>query len=270
METREELLQELAKIKKWEKGQKDLWIWDKIARLPFKLLDKVTPKFIHEKIGEYLDELGLYIQTGGKYLVSQKEILKLIQKETKKTIHSLADIKALPLHTIDQLALKIIEQRKTFATLQGASTGFGGLFTLVIDIPAILGISLKTLQEIAILYGYDPNDKHERIFIVKCLQFTSSDIVGKRAILDELSNHDKKDEHMSKVMMSQLQGWREVVLSYRDQFGWKKLFQIIPIAGALFGAFTNRSMVHELGETGMMLYKKRVIQERLNEQVKEK
>ena len=51
----------------------------------------------------------------------------------------------------------------------------------------ILGTALKTLQEIAIIHGYDPNDKMERIFIVKCLQFTSADIVGKEAILQELS-----------------------------------------------------------------------------------
>lgn len=49
METREELLAALAGISAWEKEQNKLMIWDRITRLPFKLLDKVTPKVIHEK-----------------------------------------------------------------------------------------------------------------------------------------------------------------------------------------------------------------------------
>ncbi|HJV31309.1 MAG TPA: EcsC family protein, partial [Bacillales bacterium] len=53
------------------------------------------------------------------------------------------------------------------------------------------------------------------------------------------------------------------VYTYRDQFGWKKLFQMIPIAGIIFGAFTNRSMINDLSETGIMLYRKRKILERL-------
>ncbi len=63
--------------------------------------------------------------------------------------------------------------------------------------------------------------------------------------------------------MSQLQGWREVVYTYRDNFGWKKLFQMVPVAGMIFGAFINRSMISDLSEAGMMLYRKRKILERL-------
>ena len=95
---------------------------------------------------------------------------------------------------MDQTVEKLTGNRKRLATIQGASTGVGGIFTLTIDIPLLLGIQLKTLQDIAICYGYDPNDKKERLFIVKCLQFVSADIVGKQAILNQLSRFDDHDE----------------------------------------------------------------------------
>lgn len=133
-----------------------------------------------------------------------------------------------------------------------------------LDIPFLLGLQLKTLQDIAICYGYDPNDKKERLFIIKSLQFISSDIVGKQVILAQLSKFDSQDEETKREVLSELQGWREVVLSYRDQFGWKKMFQMIPIAGLVFGAFINRSAINDIGEAGMMLYRKRRIVERLN------
>jgi len=265
METREDLLNELTVIEKWENDQSDLWIWDRIGRLPFKILDKITPQFIHNKVGNLLEEIGSYIQNGGSYLIKEHNLFEKIEKETGKPITQVSDIEDIPLATMDKLSQELTGQRKKFAAIQGASTGIGGIFTLALDVPALMGISLKTLQEIAILHGYDPNEKSERIFMIKCLQFSSADIVGKRAILNELSSYYQQGSGSSE-MMSQLQGWREVVYTYRDQFGWKKLFQMVPIAGMIFGAFTNRSMINDLAETGIMLYRKRRILERLEQE----
>jgi hypothetical protein len=266
MESKDELLKELEMIEKWEKNQNGLWFWEKFSRLPFKILDKLTPKFIHEKIGVLLDEIGAYVQSGGKYLTIEKNLFNMIEKEIDLPIHTVLDIKDLPLSLMDKVSKEVIEKRKKFAAIQGATTGVGGIFTLAIDIPALLAVSLKTLQEIAIIYGYDPNEKNERIFIIKVLQFSMADVIGKRAILDELSNYYRREEQESGEMMSQLQGWREVVYTYRDQFGWKKLFQMVPLAGIIFGAFTNRSMIKDLSEAGIMLYRKRRILERLEEE----
>ncbi|WP_404452061.1 EcsC family protein [Virgibacillus necropolis] len=264
IESQDFLLDELKKIEDWEEDQKGLWFWEKLGRLPFALLDKVTPKFVQEKVGTIIDELGNYIHTGGDYLVKEETVLKKFKhKETEKGQLSLYDVQHFPLNEMDDVANGIRTSKTKLATVQGATTGIGGIFTLSIDIPFLIGISLKVLQEIAISYGYDPNDKTERVFIVKCLQFTSSDIVGKKAILEDLSAY--QTEKQNKQMASQLQGWREVIYTYRDNFGWKKLFQMIPIAGIIFGAFLNRSTVGDVAETGMMLYRKRRILERMNQ-----
>jgi len=45
----------------------------------------------------------------------------------------------------------------------------------------------------------------------------------------------------------------------------KKLFQMVPIAGMIFGAFINRSSIVDVAETGMMLYRKRRIVEPINQ-----
>ncbi|MFK9094577.1 EcsC family protein [Bacillus salipaludis] len=266
MESADFLKGELKKINKWEKDQKGLWFWEKIGRLPFVFLDKLTPKFIQDKIGLMIDELGSFIQTGGQYLISEKSILKKFtakDSSMERDIIIIDQLEQVPLSKMDEVAKEIKNSRTNMATIQGATTGIGGLFTLAIDIPLLLGLSLKVLQEISLCYGYDPKNRSERIFIVKCLQFTSSDIVGKKAILEDLSAFNQ-DKHNTR-MMSQLQGWREVVTTYRDNFGWKKLFQMVPIAGMIFGAFINRSSIGDVAETGMMLYRKRRIVERINQ-----
>ncbi|MCM3388439.1 EcsC family protein [Ureibacillus chungkukjangi] len=264
MESKEQLEHYLVEIEKWEDDQKGLFFWEKIGRLPFKVIDKLTPKFIQAKIGILVNELGSYIHTGGKYLISEKLMLKKIQKNTSYSIDTFEDIGKMPIEDMIQLSEKLQSERSKLATVQGASTGFGGVFTLVIDIPVILGMALKTLQEIAIIHGYNPNEKQERVFIVKCLQFASADIVGKEAILNELSMLNKKKD-TAESMISQLKGWQEVFFTYRDNFGWKKLFQMVPIAGMVFGAIINKGMMDDVSEAGKMLYRKRRIYEKLHE-----
>ncbi|TYS32307.1 EcsC family protein [Bacillus pumilus] len=265
MEEREWLKAQLKEIEKWEKDQQKVWFWEKLSRLPFQMLDKLTPAFIQKKIGVLLDEMGHYIQTGGAYLTSEKGIIHQFQKKcADDSIQRIEDIEKAPIEIMDAIGEHMGKNRTNLATVQGATTGVGGIFTLAADIPAVLGLSLKTLQDIAVTYGYDPKNKEERVFIIKCLQLNSADVVGKKSILKELrSFHASEEKHEN--MISQIQGWREVVYNYRDSFGWKKLFQLVPIAGILFGAVSNRSQLKGIAETGMMQYRKRRIVTRLDE-----
>ncbi|MDF2681085.1 MAG: hypothetical protein K0R47_2275 [Brevibacillus sp.] len=264
IDTQETLLQELKEVEAWEKEQKDLWFWEKLGRLPFVLLDRITPNFVREKLGTAVDEMAAFLETGGTYLVKDEAVYsRLRTRMVQGQMLGVQEAAEVPMTIMNDVAKEMKESRATFATVQGATTGIGGIFTLALDIPLLLGTSLKVLQEMALCYGYRPEEKRERLFVVKCLQFASSDIVGKKAILEELAQFD--NPAAQKDVMAQLQGWREVVVTYTENFGWKKLFQMVPIAGILFGAYLNRSTVQDVAEAGMMLYRKRRILERLRQ-----
>ncbi|MCM3342790.1 EcsC family protein [Paenibacillus sp. MER TA 81-3] len=271
-EQRAELEQALKEIETWEQEQRDLSILEKIGRMPFTLLDRFTPKGLQQKIAELLDELGSYLHTGGNYLVQEKSVLKKLhanwQEADPATAGQYAEpdialVEAMPLAVCDRVAEQVREANKTMAFAQGATTGFGGIFTLAIDIPAVLGLGLKVLQETAICYGYHPNDVRERVFIVKCMQLATSDVVGKRAILKDLADYDNPDR--ARDAISEVQGWRETMASFTDSFGWKKLFQSIPVLGMVLGSFMNRSMIHDMAETAQNMYRKRAVKARLRE-----
>lgn len=272
-ESLEHLQEELRNIVKWEKEQKKVWIWEKIGRVPFLLLDKITPKGIREKLGLVVNEIGSFIQTGGQYLVHHNTMMRRLEKASQTTtnpidegILTLQDVGELPLSVLDGVADDVISKRVKFATVQGATTGVGGIFTIAVDVPLILGLSLKVLQELALCYGFDPTEKNERIFIVKCLQFASADVVGKKAIVEELAQFDAEDRESQ--VFSQLKGWREVVQTYIDSFGMKKLFQLVPVAGIFFGSISNKATIEDVSEAGKMLYKKRRILRKLDELTK--
>lgn len=291
MESRQQLESQLQEILKWEKEQKDVMFWEKLGRIPFMLLDRLTPKAVQEKIGSALNEVGGFIQSGGKHLVREKSVMNVLaqtaglegsgavndpstksgeadsdgagngEEQAVASGLTLAAAAELPLQVMDAAADTLTVKRVKFAAAQGAATGIGGVFTIAADLPMVLGQSLKVLQEMALCYGYDPNDPRERVFIVKCLQFASADIVGKKAVLEELASFD--DVQATEQVFSQLQGWREVVQSYTDNFGMKKLFQLIPIAGIVFGSISNKGTISDVAEAGKMLYKKRRVHYRL-------
>jgi hypothetical protein len=266
LETPEALHAALAEIAKWEKAQNKLMIWDRITRLPFKLLDTITPKIIHEKVGRLLDELGSYIQNGGNYLVAGRKVGALIGEASRAAGGT--GTGPYPLAVMDAAALRLAERSRNTAAVQGATTGFGGIFTLAADIPAVLGLSLKAIQEIGLCYGYDPTDKAERIFTVKVMQFASADIAGKRTILRELNLQTGGNGNIiagTNAAVSKIQGWREVVMVYRDNWGWKKMLQAVPVAGMFFGAYLNRKALEDVTEAARMLYRKRRIIARLAE-----
>ncbi|MNC53232.1 EcsC protein family protein [compost metagenome] len=52
---------------------------------------------------------------------------------------------------------------------------------------------------------------------------------------------------------------------YRDNWGWKKMLQAIPVAGMFFGAYTNRKALEDVAEAARMLYRKRRIIARIAE-----
>jgi hypothetical protein len=216
---------------------------------------------IQHYIGIALDEVGSYIQTGGQYLISEEKMFQKLAPylSLNASEMTIGNIKNIPLSAMNQVANDIKENHIKLATLQGATTGIGGIFTLAIDIPLLLGISFKVLQEMSITYGFDPKVKEERIFIIKCLQYSNSDYVGKQAILKELVQTNTEQEAISK-----LQGWREVIYAYRDNYGWKKLLQMIPVIGMLFGALVNRYTIQDVAKTGHMFYQKRRILAKLS------
>ncbi|OYD08195.1 EcsC family protein [Paludifilum halophilum] len=264
IESEEWLETELKRIQRWEKEQKDLWFWEKLLRLPFSLLDRILPGRIHHWAGNLLDELGTYIQTGGQYLITDDHVLNRLAAraslpEGTLTLYSAS---SLPIRCMNEVSEELKTSRGRMAKYQGATTGVGGVFTLAADIPTLLGLSLKVLQEMALAYGYDPRRKEERVFIIKCLQFASSDYVGKQAILKDLSAFHRGGAE--REFIARLQGWREVIATYRDHWGWKKMFQMIPVAGMILGAYINRSAVEEVAETGQMLYRKRRVLEKMD------
>ena len=69
---------------------------------------------------------------------------------------------------LDNLAQQIIRGGMKAAAAEGAGLGLGGLLTIVPDLGILAGITLRTIQKLSLLYGFEYNTEDRDLRIVDC------------------------------------------------------------------------------------------------------
>lgn len=136
---------------------------------------------------------------------------------------------------------KLISAQKTKATTSGIITGFGGIITMPVTVPAnvasVLLVQMRMIAAIALIRGYDLNSDQVKTFIYATLAGTSvADITKKTGIIignKMMTGVIKKIPGKTLTRINQAVGFRLVT-----KFGTKgaiNLGKAVPVAGAVVG-----------------------------------
>ena len=68
----------------------------------------------------------------------------------------------VPHEQLDNVALDIIRAGQKMAAVEGAGLGLGGLLTIVPDLGILAGITIRTIQKLSLLYGFQFNTDNEQ------------------------------------------------------------------------------------------------------------
>src|SRR5437763_13707013 len=68
---------------------------------------------------------------------------------------------SVEVNTLDDLARRVIRGGMKVAAAEGAGFGLGGLVTIVPDLSILAGITLRTIQKLSLLYGFEYNTEEE-------------------------------------------------------------------------------------------------------------
>jgi hypothetical protein len=209
--------------------------------------DGIIPEKVHNSLA-YALEKGIKGFLQGLHLIHREQLTKVMLGNPS-------------LHDLSEEAEKIVRKYKRIASVEGAGTGFGGIIASTIDFPALISIKLKLLQELALLFGFRIENFEERVFILKVfqLQFSANDC--KKKLWKEIKEWELHLEHNEWDSWENFD-WREFYMEYKQSIEIKKLFQIIPGFGAIVGAWANYSFLDDLGETAILCYQMRYIQEK--------
>lgn len=78
-------------------------------------------------------------------------------------VPSLTRLKEVPIEHLDIVAAKLIRDAERFALLEGAGLGLGGLITFLPDASFLTVITLRLIQRLALLYGFETRESEQRI-----------------------------------------------------------------------------------------------------------
>ena len=76
-------------------------------------------------------------------------------------INSFQGIYSVDVTVLDDLANRIIHSSMKLAAAEGAGFGLGGILTMVPDLSILAGITLRTIQKLSLLYGFEYNTDEE-------------------------------------------------------------------------------------------------------------
>ena len=138
------------------------------------------------------------------------------------------------------------------AMAQGIGFGLGGILINLADIPALMSIKVKFLFDCAKLYGFDIEEKSERLFMLHVFQLAFCSDEHRLKIVPIVLNWDN---HKDNVEMN----WRKLQIEYRDYMDIAKILQILPVVGAAAGGYANHNLMQKLKVTAMNSYRWRIV-----------
>jgi hypothetical protein len=168
----------------------------------------------------------------------------LITKEKKATNPTLSES--------DFLVERIFSTYHKMAVAQGVGFGLGGFLINLADLPALLTIKVKFLFDCGKLYGFDVNQKTERLFMLYVFQLAYCSDARRLEIFPIIREWDK---HAEQIEMD----WERLQIEYRDYLDIAKLLQLLPVVGAVAGGTANHNLIKKLKKTAMNCYRLRIM-----------
>lgn len=137
---------------------------------------------------------------------------------------------------LDDIAENIIHSGMRIAAAEGAGFGLGGLLTIVPDFSILAGITLRTIQKLSLLYGFEYNTDDE----MAELWIAAASAAGV----------DLGREYLEKNVVNRLvpRVIRQIAARASTEFVEKWAGRLIPVVSSAIGATLNYYFVRGWGE----------------------
>lgn len=160
-------------------------------------------------------------------------------------ITSFQGLYSVELNLLDDLANHIVHGGMKMAAAEGAGLGIGGILTIVPDLSILAGITLRTIQKLSLIYGFEYNTDDETAE----LWIAAASAAGVD-ISRELLEKQVVSRFVPKVVERiAAQASREVVEKWSGR--------LIPFASSVIGAGLNYYFVRAWGERAQTHFRQR-------------
>lgn len=242
----------------------DHWLDDMFARLP---------EDIQEKFFNQLDQWLFTIQSIIQQSENQAEKIQNLLTEARvkyDKIEMLSDFKQLPIEQLNYFANREKSNHQLISLIQGGVSGSGRRLLLGIDIPLMITINLRAIQNIACSYSYDIRNPFEMMMALKLFHAaTLPRRFQKQAwndLIDEVK--DKQDAYFyegdEKIIDEKwsLQLFTQILKSWAILIFRRKKNEGVSLISLAIGAGVNYQQTKKVTEFAQRFYQYRLLLEK--------
>jgi hypothetical protein len=271
----------LDEIAAWKAGQPSFLnrATDFVSRPVNWLTAKIVPEGVKGNVSEVTENVVERVQDLSQWTVDANNILVETQ-EFGIEAGSIGDLRKCSIHDLDNVAQSFIEGNTRVGTVSGIGTGLVGWAGLLADLPALFTLSLRTIHQIALCYGYDvySDEQGEKVkafemqYMMQVFKIaTAAEKVQKQRSLSELKDleagrmSDIYGEVMGDFTTKQFSrgatsfASRFIIKEIIERTITKKAVGLVPGLGAIFNGGFNYVYLKDVGEAAYMIYRERFL-----------
>ena len=160
-------------------------------------------------------------------------------------VESFRSMFTVPVETLDELAHETIRAGMKMAAAEGAGLGLFGLITLVPDLSILSAITMRTVQKLSLIYGFEFNTDDE----IADLWIAAASAAGV-----DISREFLEKEIVSRFVPRVI---RRIALQAGAEVSEKLAGRIVPIASSAIGAGLNYVFVRAWGERALRHFREK-------------
>ena len=158
------------------------------------------------------------------------------------TFHGLYSVE---MSVLDDVAERVIRSGTKVAAAEGAGFGLGGIMTIVPDLSILAGITMRTIQKLSLVYGFEYNNEEETAE----LWIAAASAAGVDISRDLLEKEVINNFVPRVIQRIAAQTSKEIVEKWAGR--------LIPLASSVIGAGLNYYFVRAWGERARKHFRER-------------
>lgn len=253
----------------------DEGVLGRVSRTLFKPVETVAERLIPDGVlevaGNGVEACLKGIATLSDHTVDVESVLSEARRHCE-VVDTLADLRRQDLRVSDAVAEAVTGQHQLFAAVEGAGCGAGGIALLAADIPLLFGVCMRVVRQLSAAYGVDPSAPGEGVIALKVFELAAggtrdryAELLQLDALKDELDGLEPARRAEKAAVMASLFISREAVKRIVSLLFSRKLFQTVPLAGAVVGAGFNYMFVSDVAEVARNVYRRRLLGEKVRQ-----
>lgn len=141
----------------------------------------------------------------------------------------------VPLEQLDTIAKRLIRDAERLALAEGAGFGLGGMITVIPDAGLLTAITLRLIQRLCLLYGFETHGRDERLELWMAAAAASGVDYGK----------DLAEKQMFEKLAPRVA--KRLAVKVGQEAAEKWVGRLIPLASSAIGGALNFSFVRGWG-----------------------